>query len=55
MIGLTLNVPAEERVVGTVATTVWGVEQGCAFFRVHDVLENVQAIQMIRAIRGVNG
>ena len=55
VIGLTLNVPAEERVVGTVATTVWGVEQGCAFFRVHDVLENVQAIQMIRAIRGVNG
>ena len=52
VIGLTLNVPAEERVVGTVATTVWGVEQGCAFFRVHDVLENVQAIQMIRAIRG---
>ena len=55
VIGLTLNVPAEERVAGTVATTVWGVEKGCAFVRVHDVLENVQAIQMIRAIRGVNG
>lgn len=50
VIGLTLNVPAQERVVGTVATTLWGVEQGCAFFRVHDVLENAQAIKMIRAI-----
>ena len=50
VIGLTLDVPAKERVVGTVATTLWGMEQGCAFFRVHDVLENVQAIQMIRAI-----
>ena len=50
VIGLTLQVPAVERVAGTVATTVIGVEKGCAFVRVHDVLENYQAIQMTRAI-----
>ena len=50
VIGLTLQVPAAERVTGTVATTVIGVEKGCAFVRVHDVLENVQAIKMTKAI-----
>ena len=53
VIGLTLQVPAAERVTGTVATTVIGVEKGCAFVRVHDVLENYQAIQMTRAIVNV--
>ncbi len=50
VIGLTLDVPVEERVTGTVATTVFGVLSRCAFVRVHDVKENVQAIRMIRAI-----
>lgn len=50
MIGLTLNLPAEERVEGTVATTVMGVIKGCAFVRVHDVLENKRAILMTEAI-----
>ncbi|MDE7431764.1 MAG: dihydropteroate synthase, partial [Lachnospiraceae bacterium] len=50
MIGLTLNLPAEERVEGTVATTVMGVMKGCAFVRVHDVLENKRAILMTEAI-----
>lgn len=50
MIGLTLNVPAEQRVEGTIATTVMAVMKGCAFVRVHDVLENKRAILMTEAI-----
>jgi len=53
MIGLTLNVPADERVTGTVVTTVLGVQKGCAFVRVHDVKENMQAIRMTQAILGI--
>ncbi len=51
VIGLTLDVPAEKRVTGTVATTVIGAMKGCSFFRVHDCLENSQAIKMVKAIR----
>ncbi|MCD8230815.1 MAG: dihydropteroate synthase [Clostridiales bacterium] len=54
VIGLTLDVPADERVIGTVATTVYAVTCGCAFVRVHDVKENVQAIRMTQAILGGN-
>lgn len=50
VIGLTLDVPPEERVVGTAVTTVFGVQQGCAFVRVHNVKENVQAIRMAEAV-----
>jgi dihydropteroate synthase len=50
VIGLTLDVPKEERVEGTIVTTVVGVEQGCAFVRVHDVAANMRAIRMTRAI-----
>ncbi len=44
------SVPMEERVVATAVTTAFAVEAGCAFVRVHDVKENVQAIRMMRAI-----
>ena len=50
MIGLTLDLPASERVEGTMVTTVFGVMQGAAFVRVHDVKENFRAIQMTEAI-----
>lgn len=50
VIGLTLNVPANERVEGTIATTVFGVKSGCMFVRVHDVRENKRAIDMAEAI-----
>ncbi|MDO4519811.1 MAG: dihydropteroate synthase [Eubacteriales bacterium] len=52
VIGLTLDIPAPERVSGTVATSVIGVMKGCAFVRVHDVKENEQAIRMTEAILG---
>ena len=50
VIGLTLDLPIEERLEGTIATTVIGTMKGCSFIRVHDVLENVRAIKMTRAI-----
>ena len=50
MIGLTLDLPATDRVEGTLATTVIGVMKGCSFVRVHDIKENYRIIQMTEAI-----
>lgn len=50
MIGLTLDLPSDERVEGTVATTVLGRMKGCSIFRVHDVKENYRALKMTDAI-----
>lgn len=51
VIGLTLDVPAKERVTGTAVTTVFAVMSGCAFVRVHDIRENAEAIKMTEAIK----
>ena len=37
------GVPTDERVEGTVATTVIGIEKGVDIVRVHNVLENKRA------------
>ena len=50
VIGLTLDLPADQRLEGTLVTTVMGVMKGCMFVRVHDVKENVRAIRMTEAI-----
>lgn len=50
MIGLTLDLPVEDRLEGTIATTVLGVMKGCSIVRVHDVKENYRALKMTRAI-----
>ncbi len=50
MIGLTLDLPKNQRVEGTIATTVIGIMKGCEFVRVHDVLENKRACIMTDAI-----
>ena len=50
VIGLTLDVDKNDRMVGTVATTVMGLERGCRIFRVHDVKENYQAMMMAEKI-----
>lgn len=50
VIGLTLDLPASQRMEGTLVTTVFAVLKGCAFVRVHDVKENVRAIRMAEAI-----
>ncbi len=50
MIGLTLNLPVNERVEGTLATTVMGIINGFEFIRVHDLLENKRAAIMTDTI-----
>ncbi len=52
VIGLTLDLPVTEREEGTLVTTVFGVEKGAAFVRVHDVEKNKRAIKMTKAILG---
>ena len=50
VIGLTLDLPADQRLEGTLVTTVLAVMKGYAFVRVHDVKENLRAIRMTEAI-----
>ena len=52
MIGLALDLPVDQRVEGTLATSVIGFMKGCAFVRVHDIKENKRVIQMTEAILG---
>ena len=46
MIGKTLNLPADQRSAGTLATTVLGIQAGADVVRVHDVSENSRAARM---------
>lgn len=50
VIGLTLDLPVDQREEGTIATTVMGVMKGCHFVRVHNVKGNLRAIKMTEAI-----
>ena len=50
VIGLTLDLPADQREEGTLVTTVYAVQKGCAFVRVHDVAKNLRAIRMTQAL-----
>ena len=57
-LGKILDLPPEERVEGTVATTVLGIAQGADMVRVHDIKENSRAARVTDAIlrgRGING
>ena len=51
MIGLTLDLPVEEREEGTLTTSVMGLMAGCSVFRVHDVKTNLRGLKMAEAIR----
>lgn len=55
VIGKTLDLPVDERLEGTLATTVIGVMKGCGIIRVHDVKENIRAVKMAEAILNANG
>ncbi len=44
------GVPAEERLEGTVATSLQAVYAGAHMIRVHDVKENLRAVRMLEAI-----
>ena len=54
VIGLTLDLPVEEREEGTLVTTVLAVQNYYGFVRVHDVQKNKRAVQMMEAIRDVS-
>ena len=50
VIGLTLDLPVEERLEGTIATNLWGVAKGANILRVHDVQAITRAVRMYDAI-----
>ncbi|MCQ2508186.1 MAG: dihydropteroate synthase [Dorea sp.] len=50
MIGLTLNLPKDQREEGTLVTTVMAVQNHYGFVRVHDAEKNRRAIVMTEAI-----
>ncbi len=49
-LGHVLGLPPEERLEGTLATTVLAVAQGVALVRVHDVLANLRAARVAEAV-----
>ena len=50
MIGRILDLPPEERIEGTLATTVMGIIQGIDIIRVHDVIPNLRTVMVADAI-----
>lgn len=49
MIGKLLDVPPKERLAGTLATTVLAYAKGGHIFRVHDIVENRDALRVAQA------
>ncbi|TQR28633.1 dihydropteroate synthase [Lysinibacillus sphaericus] len=52
MIGNVLKLPVEERIEGTGATVVYGIEKGCHMIRVHDVKEMARSTHMADILVG---
>jgi dihydropteroate synthase len=52
-VGETLDVPVEQRLLGTLATTAVCAWQGAAVFRAHNVPETRQVLDMVASIRGL--
>ncbi|GHB89897.1 dihydropteroate synthase [Cerasicoccus arenae] len=50
VIGQTLNLPVDQRLEGTLATSVAGVQQGADILRVHDLQANLRATRMADAL-----
>lgn len=55
VVGLTLDLPADERVEGTITTSIMAVLADYDFVRVHDIKENLRAIKMAEAIKYSGG
>ncbi len=55
MIGKTMDLPVDQRLEGTLATTVFGIVKGCSIIRVHDVKENERAARMTDIMLGRRG
>lgn len=56
-IGHVLDLPVDDRLEGTLATTALGIMKGCRIIRVHDVKENVRVARLMDEIvcRGQEG
>lgn len=50
-IGLTLDLPVQERLEGTAAVVAWLAANGAQVVRVHDVKEMVRVVRMVEAIK----
>ncbi len=50
-IGRVLGTPVEDRLDGTGATLVWGIQQGCRMVRVHDVAAMRRYVRMADALQ----
>ena len=50
VIGITLDLPVEERIEGTAATVALGIAYGIDIVRVHDIKEMVRVCKMSDAI-----
>lgn len=50
MIGAVLDVPVEQRLIGSVAAALIAAQKGATIVRVHDVRETVQALKMWNAM-----
>ncbi|WP_336956800.1 dihydropteroate synthase [Serratia sp. KG1D] len=55
MIGQLLNVPPDQRVIGSVACAVIAAMQGAQIVRVHDVKETVEAMRVVEATLSAKG
>jgi dihydropteroate synthase len=51
-VGETLDRPVGERLVGTLAATAVSAWQGARVFRVHEVAETREVLDMVASIRG---
>ncbi len=51
-VGETLDLPVDQRLVGTLAATAISAWHGARVFRVHDVPETRQVLDMVASIRG---
>lgn len=50
VVGHVLDLPAEERLEGSLATAAWAVLQGVRIVRVHDVRATVRTVRMVEAV-----
>lgn len=48
---LSQNEGAKERLAGSLSSVLWGLSKGVQFFRIHDVKETKQSIEIYRAIQ----
>ena len=50
-IGLTTNTPSSnDRLPGSIAAALWAAQKGAAILRVHDVIETVQALAILKTL-----